>query len=135
VGGKIGIDRSHVAPVARLLGGAYAGDAIPAEIVGKHPVRLNQAWQQILAEILFSQPVPFPQRLDQHIGRENVVSHRGEGARRITGHRRRLGPASLGKLRTLPSSAASMMPNAEACPMGTGNAAMLTSAWLSQVKI
>ena len=66
------------------------GMRLSAEIVGKHPLRLNQAWQEILAKISFSQPVPLPQRLDQHIGREDVVSHRGEGARRITGHRRRV---------------------------------------------
>jgi hypothetical protein len=91
MGGEVGIDGSDVAPIAPFLVVACSRHAVPGEVVGKHPFRLNQARQQILAEILLSQAVTLTQCGAQYIGGKNVVAHRREGARGIVGHGTRIG--------------------------------------------
>ena len=68
------------------------------------------------------------QRLLQHFGLEQVVAHRGVGARRVAGHRAAALRGFSRNSLTRPSAAVVMMPKLDACAIGTATAETVTSA-------
>jgi len=88
-GGKRG-EGADVAPVTALLMVLHAGDAVLGEIVGVHALRAAEPRQDVAPEVGLAGAARLVQRPLQHVGIEQVISHRSIGARRIGGQRRGL---------------------------------------------
>ena len=88
LGVVVGADRAHVPPVGGFLVGPRARDAVVAEIVGEDAMSRNELGHDRPAEVVLGRPPRIlAERVDQDLGREDVVPHRGERRAGIARHR------------------------------------------------
>ena len=83
VGGVKGVNGADIAPVGMFFVVRDAGDAVVGEVVGKHPMAMDQARQDIAAKIVFAAFMRFTQCLQQDIGVKQIVAHGSVGAARV----------------------------------------------------
>src|SRR6185436_5050108 len=87
-GGERG-EGADVAPVGALFEFLQARNAVLPEVVGEDPARGAQAGKDVATEVGIAAPARLLEDAFQHLGLEQVVTHRGVGARRVARSRRR----------------------------------------------
>src|ERR1019366_1610293 len=122
---EIGIERSHVAPVAKVarLG---ARDLVLQEVVHVRGALVHHHRDDVAAHVVPAAVVGriLFQRIDQHVAVEHVVAHRGECLVGMGGSAGFSRNASM----LWPSGAVCTTPKSVASILGTGIAATVTPA-------